>query len=93
MSDANMEHREQTRHDFLSNIEFILEPPANGGTLHRGVIINLNSKGLGVYILEQLTAGQKIIIKTGLPIAHQQAAICWIRKEKASFCRAGLKLL
>jgi hypothetical protein len=93
MSDANMENREQTRHDFLSNIEFVLEPPANGGTLHKGVIINLNSKGLGVYILEQLTAGQKIIIRTGLPVAHQHAAICWIKKDKASFCRAGLKLL
>lgn len=88
-----MEHRTQTRHDFLSTIEFILEPPTNGGKLHKGVIVNVHSEGLGVYILERLSRGQKIIIQTGLPVAQQPAAICWIKKDKASFCRAGLKLL
>jgi len=88
-----MEHRTQSRHDFLSTIEFTLEPPSNGGKLHKGVVVNVNSEGLGVYMLEKLSAGQKIIIQTGLPVAHQPAAVRWIKKDKASFCRAGLKLL
>jgi hypothetical protein len=93
MTNAMMDNRTQTRHDFLSTIEFILEPPGNGGKLHKGVIVNINSEGLGVYMLEKLSEGQRIIIQTGLPVAHQPAAICWIKKDKASFCRAGLKLL
>jgi hypothetical protein len=93
MSDAWTEHRTETRHDFLSPIEFILDPPTNGEVLYKGVIVNIAGAGLGVYILEQLSTGQKIIIKTGLPVAQQPAAIRWVKKEKAHFCRAGLKLL
>jgi hypothetical protein len=93
MTDAKMEHRTQARHDFLSSIEYILEPPANDEKLHKGVIINVTSEGLGVYILDHLASGQKIIIQKGLPADYQLAAVCWIRQEKTHFCRAGLKLI
>jgi hypothetical protein len=92
MSDDKREQRVESRHDFLSTIEFILDP-ANSGKLYKGVIINLNSGGLGIYVLEQFNAGQRIVIKAGLPVAQQKAAICWIKKENAVFYRAGLKLL
>ena len=91
--DAKIEQRMQTRHDFLSTIEYILEPPSIGGDLHKGVIINIASEGLGVYILDKLETGQKIIIKNGLPPGYDLAAVCWIRQEKTHFCRAGLKIL
>ena len=93
MSDENREHRVESRHDFLSTIEFILEHPANSGKLHKGVIINLNSGGLGIYLLEQFDAGQRIVIKAGLPAPQRKAAICWIKKENTVFYRAGLKFL
>ena len=93
MSDSGTEHRRETRHDFLTPIEFILDPPTVGDVLHKGVIVNITATGLGVYILDQLSTGQKIIIKTGLPVAPQPASIRWIKKEKTRFCRAGLKLL
>ena len=91
--DAKIEQRVQTRHDFLSTIEYVLAPPSNGGDLHKGVIINIASEGIGVYILDKLDRGQKIIIKNGLPPGYDLAAVCWIRQEKTHFCRAGLKIL
>jgi len=93
MSEEKKEQRFESRHDFLSTIEFILEHPVNSGKLHKGVIINLNSGGLGIYLLEQFDAGQRIIIKAGLPVPQRKAAICWIKKENNVFYRAGLKLL
>jgi hypothetical protein len=93
MSDAKIENRTQARHDFLSSIEYVLDPPSNDERVRKGVIINITSEGLGVYILDQLPSGQKIIIQKGLPAGYQLAAVCWIRQEKAHFLRAGLKLL
>ena len=90
---ARIENRNQTRHDFLTSIEYILDHPANRSKLRKGVIINIASEGFGVYILDQLNRGQKIIIKNGLPAGYQLAAVCWIRQETSHFCRAGLKLL
>ena len=93
MVDARIENRNHARHDFLTAIEYILDHPANSNKLHKGVIINVASKGLGVYIIDQLNTGQKIIIKKGLSAGYQLAEVCWIRQETSYFCRAGLKLL
>jgi len=90
--DAKIEQRMQTRHDFLSTIEYVLTPPSDD-EIHKGVIINIASEGLGVYILDKLDTGQKIIIKNGLPPGYDHATVCWIRQEKTYFCRAGLKIL
>lgn len=94
MSFDKAEKRRDRRLDFHSTIEFILlDPRTNDEAVRKAVTVNLSATGLGVDMLDPLTAGQKIIIKTGLPVDHQPATICWIRKENTDFYQAGLKFI
>jgi len=90
---ARQDKRIETRYDFPSTIEYVLDPPTNGGTVHRGVTVNISNTGLGVYLFDQHMSGQKIVIKTVLPVDYQSATICWSRKEDASFYFSGLKFM
>jgi hypothetical protein len=46
-----------------------------------------------MYLLDPLPQGQKIIIKTALPVDARTAVICWTRVEKTSLYRSGLKFI
>ena len=72
-------------------IEYVLETSANEAA-HKGVSINMSLSGFSAYLFESLTVGQKIVIKTGIPVAqHQAATICWSRKKDPDFYVSGLK--
>jgi len=90
---ASLDKRVATRYDFPSTIEYVLDPPANNGVVHKAVTVNISNTGLGAYLFDQHTTGQKIIIKTILPVDYQSATICWSRKEDASFYFSGLKFM
>ena len=90
MSSAQKEQRSHPRYDFPSTIEYVLEPEADGA-IRKGVSVNISISGLNAYVFESLPVGQKIIIKTGIPIARQPAMICWSRKRDLDFYLSGLQ--
>jgi hypothetical protein len=91
MSSAQKEQRSHPRYDFPSTIEYILEPQADG-VVRKGVAVNMSISGLSAYVFESLPVGQKIIIKTGIPVAqHQPATIRWSRKRDLDFYLSGLQ--
>jgi len=91
MSYAKKEQRNHPRYDFPSTIEYVLEPTTDG-VVRKGVTVNMSIAGLRAYLFEALPIGQKIIIKTGIPVAHQQPAnICWSKKRDFDFYLSGLK--
>jgi len=93
MSHAKKEQRRHPRYDFPSTIEYVLESPANG-SIRKGVSVNMSRDGLGAYVFESLPVGQKIIIKTGIPVAqHQPATIRWSRKRDLDFYVSGLQFM
>lgn len=81
------------RYDFPSTIEYVMGSQADDEAVHKGITINLNSTGLGMYIFDLLPNGQLITIKTTLPVDSRTAAICWTRKEDDDFYRTGLKFV
>ncbi len=90
MSYAKKEQRSHPRYDFPSTIEYVLEPRADGA-VRKGVSVNISISGLNAYVFESLPAGQKIIIKRGIPVSHQPAMICWSRIKDVDFYISGLK--
>jgi hypothetical protein len=79
------------RYDFPATIEYVTGSQSNDEIVHKGIIINLSSTGLGMYIFDLLPNGQQITIKSTLPIDSRTATICWTRKKDENFYRSGLK--
>jgi PilZ domain len=90
---AHVTTRKDPRYDFPSTIEYVLGSQAGDEVAHKGVTIDLSVAGLCMYIFDPLPQGQKIIIKTALPVGSGTAAICWTRKEENSLFRSGLKFI
>jgi hypothetical protein len=86
-------NRKDTRYDFPSTIEYVLDPPTNGRAVHKGVTVNISHQGLAAYVFDPLPDGQKIVITSTLPVEHRTATICWTKKEDNSFYLAGLKFV
>jgi c-di-GMP-binding flagellar brake protein YcgR len=93
MSDTRKEKRRYERHDYPLQIEYVLDQKKNGETVHRGVTVNISAAGLGAYVLDPLSVGQRVIIRTGLPFDRKLAIICWITEKSASFYSAGMKFI
>jgi c-di-GMP-binding flagellar brake protein YcgR len=85
--------RKDPRYDFPSTIEYVLGSQADDEAARKGVTIDLSAAGLCMYIFDPLPQGQKIIIKTALPVDSRTAAICWTRKEENSLYRSGFKFI
>ena len=85
--------RRDTRYDFPATIEYVIGSQVEDEVVHKGVANNLSSTGLGMYIFDLLPKGQRITIKTTLPVDSRTAAICWTRKEDVNFYRTGLKFI
>ncbi len=91
MSYTKDKQRSYERYDFPSTIEYVLDPQANG-KVRQGVAINMSLAGLSAYVFEPLPIGQKIIIKTGIPVAQNQpATIRWSKEKDPDFYVSGLQ--
>lgn len=91
MSYAKNEQRSYERYDYPSMIEYVLEDKESEGA-HKGVAINMSLSGFSAYLFESLPVGQKIVIKTGIPVAQNQVAtLCWSRTKDPDFYVSGLK--
>jgi len=89
------ENRRHVRYDFPATIEYVLEPGTGGDAaeVHKGVTVNISAGGLAAYVFDPHQVGQKIVIKTSLPVDCQTATVCWISKKDIRFYLAGLKFL
>ena len=87
------EKRSQARYDYPATIEYVMDSRSNEGAVQKAVTVNISAGGLAAYVFDPLREGQRIIIKTSLPVAFQAATICWIRKEDHSFYLSGLKFV
>jgi hypothetical protein len=83
------ENRRYKRFDFLSGIEYILDPPVSK-ELHKAVAVNISEKGMAVYVYRPYLEGQQIIIKSALPITSRIATVRWIKQEDKQFYLVGL---
>jgi len=81
--------RGDKRFDFLSRIEYTLESP-DSMDVHRGVAINISDNGMAVYVFRPYPEGQRIFIKSVLPIKFRAATIRWIKQENTHFYLTGL---
>jgi hypothetical protein len=71
----DIERRLQTRHTFLCPVEFMLNETSDKPV--NGVILNFSESGLCIYSLIPLNKGQKIIIRSPLPIRHATFTVQW----------------
>jgi c-di-GMP-binding flagellar brake protein YcgR len=85
--------RKDTRYDFPLTIEYVLEAHTDDKEARKGITIDLSAAGLCMYVFDPLPQGQKITIKTVLPVDSRTAVICWTRNEKNSLYRSGLKFI
>jgi hypothetical protein len=89
MLSNNGERRNSLRYDFPKRIEYGLSPKSSDEIFY-GVTINISNSGLCLYIFKLIPEGQKITIKSNLPISYQTASIRWIKKVDDDFYQAGL---
>jgi hypothetical protein len=70
-----VETRRETRYKFASPVEFVLSDAADKTV--RGVILNTSGSGLCIKSSVALKRGQKIMIKSSLPIRHTIYTARW----------------
>jgi hypothetical protein len=90
MLHAKSEKRRTERYDFPAMIEYVLGAPINT-EVFKGVTINISNNGLSIYAFRPLSEGQRITIRSALPVHHRIATIRWIKKEDESMYKLGLK--
>ncbi len=81
-----------SRYDFPATIEYVVDSPAPNTTC-KAVTVNISTSGIAAYVFSRHHEGQKIIIKSPLPVDNRTATVRWIRKEDESFYLAGLKFV
>jgi len=89
MLSHNGEKRRSLRYDFPQRIEYILSPETSEN-IYQGVTINISNTGVCLYIFNLIYEGQKIAIKSTLPVPHQTALVRWIKKVDADLYKAGV---
>ncbi len=92
MRHAGTGQRKDSRYDFPSAIEYLVDSQTTD-EVHRAVTVNISTTGIGAYVFSPHSKGQKIIIKTPLPVHFRMATVRWIKREDASFYLAGLKFI
>ncbi len=86
------EKRKAERYTYPALIEYVLdssEPPE----VLKAVTIDISKNGLCIYSFWPLSEGQRVIIKTRLPVDQNSAMIRWIKRENDSLFRIGLRFL
>ncbi len=90
MSHAKTEKRKAERFGFPSRkIEYALEPET-AGEVFTGITINISTGGLGLYAFEPHPEGQRLLIKSTLPVEHRVATIRWIKEEHKDLYKLGV---
>jgi hypothetical protein len=89
MATSDIERREHSRYDFPSQIEYVLDPDTTG-KVYKGVTIEVSYSGMRLYVFSSLDQGQKLTIRTALPISSQRASVKWIEKVEEGFYKTGL---
>jgi len=89
--DSNWQPRE-TRYDFPATIEYHIENTTAEESF-KAVTVNISSSGLGAYLFSDHPEGQRIIIKSHLPVAARRAVIRRIKKEGENTYFAGLSFI
>lgn len=88
-SEGKKDARCARRFDFLSRIEYTLDSPTSPD-VHKGVAVNISDNGMAVYVYRPHPEGQRIFIKSPLPIEFRVATIQWIKQEDKQFYLTGL---
>jgi len=84
--------RSDRRFDYPSTIQYVVESQADGEAARKGITIDLSATGFCMYVFDPLPQGQKIIIRTALPVDRRTAVNRWTRKE-SSLYRSGFKFI
>ncbi len=84
--------KRESRYDFPSMIEYVVDSPS-ADTVCKAVTVNISTSGIAAYVFSPHAEGQRIFIKTDLPVDFRTATVRWIRKEDESFYLAGLKFV
>jgi hypothetical protein len=87
----NNERRSQHRYNYLATVDYAVDP--RGDELYKGVIVDISTVGLCLYVFSDHTEGQEIRIKTALPIPLTTAKLCWTAKEDEGFYRSGFSFV
>lgn len=87
------EKRIQTRYAYPATIEYLLDSSVGAEVVHKAVTVNISASGMAAYVFDRLPEGQKVIIKSSLPVDCQAAAVCWTKKEDHRFYLSGFKFV
>ena len=83
------ENRRFKRFDFLSRIEYVVDSPVSK-EIHKGVAVNISENGMAAYVNTPHDQGQRIIIRSALPIEARIATVRWIQREDEHIYLTGL---
>jgi c-di-GMP-binding flagellar brake protein YcgR len=85
----SIERREHARYDFPHRIEYALNPETPDETFN-AVTINISKTGLCLYVFTSLGEGQKMVIKSTLPVPLKTVSVRWTKKIEDNFYKIGL---
>lgn len=87
--EGTADNRGAKRFDFLSRIEYTLDSPTSPA-VHKGVSVNISENGMAVYVFRPHPEGQRLFIKSDLPITSRIATVRWIQQKDQNFYLTGL---
>jgi len=92
MATSDIERRGNSRYDLPDQIEYVLDPDTTG-KVYKGVTIEVSYSGMRLYVFHLLARGQKLTIRSALPISSQTATVKWIEKVEDGFYKTGLMFI
>ncbi len=92
MATSDIERRGHSRYDLPDQIEYVLDPDTTG-KVYKGVTIEVSYSGMRLYVFSLLARGQKLTIRSALPISSQTATVKWIEKVEEGFYKTGLMFI
>lgn len=85
--------RQYPRYDFSSTIQYKIDAPSSGGEDRIAVVTNISTAGIRALLFFEHPKGQKIFIKSELPVDYHSATVQWIQKKDDGLFLAGLKFV
>jgi c-di-GMP-binding flagellar brake protein YcgR len=85
----SIERREHIRYDFPHRIEYALNPETSD-EIFKAVTINISKTGLCLYVFDSLGEGQKMVIRSTLPVPLKTVSVRWTKKIEDNFYKVGL---
>jgi len=84
-----MTRGEEANAYYPSTMDYVLDSPASGNVL-KAVTVNISNTGLSALVFSPHAEGQKIIIKSILPVDSRVATVRWITEQDESMFLTGL---